>query len=190
MRSKRSAWEKLLWRNPKSSSDTLYISSIDLKFAFYTAFIVAGRPLYQFVIMTFGLCNAAQRLFRLMGIVIPTQLRSNVFVYLDDLLIIAPDFETHLKYLRLGAECLRIANLTKGLKKSNLAFKCLDTSVLLSVGERSEWIPTAIQKMPEPKSVKNLRSSLGTAGWYRRFIRSFAALASRLMDALRKGTRS
>ncbi|XP_043659593.1 uncharacterized protein LOC122624186 [Drosophila teissieri] len=54
---------------------TYYISSVDLKFAFW-----------QFAMMPFGLCNAAQRLCRLMDKVIPARLRSNVFVYLDDLL--------------------------------------------------------------------------------------------------------
>ncbi|KAL7726194.1 hypothetical protein ACLKA6_001599 [Drosophila palustris] len=91
--------------------ETHFISSVDLKFAFwqieleeksraYTAFTVPGRPLYQFRHMPFGLCNAAQQLCRLMDKVIPTTLRSNVFVYLDDLLIISADFPTHMKYLR------------------------------------------------------------------------------------------
>ncbi|KAL7723154.1 hypothetical protein ACLKA6_018414, partial [Drosophila palustris] len=90
--------------------ETHFISSVDLKFAFwqieleeksraYTAFTVPGRPLYQFRHMPFGLCNAAQQLCRLMDKVIPTTLRSNVFVYLDDLLIISADFPTHMKYL-------------------------------------------------------------------------------------------
>jgi len=86
------------------------LSSVDLKFAFWqidlndrskknTAFTVPGRPLYQFRMMPLGLCNAAQRLVRLMDRVIPAELRSNVFVYFDDLLILAPDFQTHLKYV-------------------------------------------------------------------------------------------
>ncbi|KAH8236869.1 hypothetical protein KR032_006897, partial [Drosophila birchii] len=45
----------------------------------------------------------------------------------------------------------------------------------------------AIQRIPEPKSVKELRSFLGTAGWYRRFIRDFAAMATPLTNALKKG---
>lgn len=104
---------------------THYISSVDLKYAFwqieleeeakqYTAFTVPGRPLYQFRVMPFGLCNAAQRLCRLMDKVIPGRLKSNVFVYLDDLLIIANDFEYHLKLLKEVAECLQKANLTIG----------------------------------------------------------------------------
>ncbi|KAH8241152.1 hypothetical protein KR032_011455, partial [Drosophila birchii] len=45
----------------------------------------------------------------------------------------------------------------------------------------------AIQRIPEPKSVKELRSFLGTAGWYRRFVKDFAAMATPLTNALKKG---
>ena len=113
---------------------TFYISSVDLKNAFwqielddktkpYTAFTVPGRPLYQFAVMAFGLCTAVQRLCRLMGKVIPRVLKSHVFIYLDDLLIIAENFETHLKFLSEVARCLAKANLTIGLKKSFFCFK-------------------------------------------------------------------
>lgn len=80
--------------------DTKYISAIDLKDAFWqiplerksrekTAFTVPGRPLYQFTVMPFGLCNAAQRMCRLMDKAIPAVLRNHVFVYLDDLLVVS-----------------------------------------------------------------------------------------------------
>lgn len=113
---------------------TVFISSVELKHAFwqieldeeswpYTVFTVPGRPLYQFRMIPFGLCNTAQRLCRLMDKVIPARLKSNVFIYLDDLLVISEDFETHLKLLEHVAECLRSANLTIGLTKSLFCFK-------------------------------------------------------------------
>lgn len=83
----------------------------------YTAFTIPGRPLYQYVVMPFGLCNAAQRLCRLMDRVIPEELKSNIFVYLDDLLIISSDFNSHLILLEKVANYLRKANLTIGLNK-------------------------------------------------------------------------
>ena len=65
--------------------DTKYITSLDLKDAFWqiplseksrskTAFTVPGRPLYQFKMMPFGLWNAAQSMCRLMDKVIPHEL--------------------------------------------------------------------------------------------------------------------
>ncbi|XP_055840084.1 uncharacterized protein LOC129907754 [Episyrphus balteatus] len=88
--------EGLLSRLP----DTHFISSVDLKDAFWqiplekssrekTAFTVPGMPLLQFTVMPFGLCNAPQRMVRLMDKVVPHQLREKIFPYLDDLLVVS-----------------------------------------------------------------------------------------------------
>lgn len=183
--------------------DTHFISSVDLKFAFwqieleesskpYTAFTVPGRPLYQFVVMPFGLCNAAQRLCRLMDRVIPQRLKSNVFIYLDDLLIIASDFESHLRTLEEVANCLKEAGLTIGLKKSMFCFKELPYLGYIVGGGMLKTDPEkvkAILNIPVPKTVKQVRSFLGTSGWYRRFIKDFATLAAPLTDALKKSSK-
>lgn len=83
-------------------AETHFILTVDLKFTIwqieiqeknreYTGFTVPGRPVYQFHHMPFGLCNVAQqcRLIynTLYMITIPVTLRPNVFVYLDNLLI-------------------------------------------------------------------------------------------------------
>jgi len=47
----------------------------------------------------------------------------------------------------------------------------------------------AILQIPEPKSVRQLRSFLGTAGWYRRFIRDFSGLSAALTDCLKEKTK-
>jgi len=183
--------------------DTVYISSVDLKHAFwqieldpksreYTAFTIPGRPLYQFRMMPFGLCNAAQRLCRLMDRVIPQALRGKVFVYLDDLLIIFKTFEEHIELVSKVTKCLSDANLTIGLQKSNFCFKYLrylgyviGEGMLRTDPEKVK----AILQIPEPKSVRQLRSFLGTAGWYRRFIRDFSGLSAALTDCLKEKTK-
>lgn len=182
---------------------THYISSVDLKYAFwqiqldedskpYTAFTVPGRPLYQFRVMPFGLCNAAQRLCRLMDKVIPQRLKGNVFVYLDDLLIISGNFDEHLRLLREVAGCLQKAGLTIGLKKSQFCFRQLKylgfiigEGVLRTDPEKIE----AIRKIKVPKSAREVRSFLGTAGWYRRFIKDFATISAPLTDVLKKSVK-
>lgn len=45
---------------------------------------------------------------------------------------------------------------------------------------------SAILKIPVPKSPREVRSFLGTAGWYRRFIKDFASLSAPLTDTLKK----
>lgn len=183
--------------------ETYFISSVDLKFAFwqieldeesrkYTAFTVAGRPLYQFRVMPFGLCNAAQRLCRLMDKVVPSKLKENVFVYLDDLLVISSGFEEHIRLLKEVAQCLRNAGLTIGLKKSQFCFRelkylgfIIGDGMLRTDPDKLE----AIRKIPIPKNPREVRSFLGTAGWYRRFIRDFATISAPLTDTLKKARR-
>jgi len=77
-----------------------------------TAFTIPNRPLYQFKRMPFSLTNAPQTMCRLMDLVIPYQLKLNVLVYLDDLLVLSNSFEDHLLYLSEVATQLRKAGLT------------------------------------------------------------------------------
>ncbi len=44
----------------------------------------------------------------------------------------------------------------------------------------------AVAKFPQPKTVENVRSFLGLAGYYRPFIKSFAARANPLTKLLKK----
>lgn len=181
-------------------SDTYYISSVDLKDAFWqiplerqsrekTAFAVPGRPLYQFKVMPFGLCNAAQRLCRLMDKVIPARLRERVFVYLDDLLVVSPDFETHITILGEVAECLRKAGLTINVKKSKFCFKELKYLGFIVGGGKVKTDPAKVEAVvdfPVPKNPRQVRRLLGLAGWYRRFIQNFSTLTAPLTDTLKK----
>lgn len=176
--------------------DTFYISSIDLKDAFWqieldaesrekTAFTVPGRPLYQFARMPFGLCNAAQTMCRLMDRVIGQELREFVFVYIDDLMIVSSDFETHVSRIRAVAECLRKANLTINVAKSKFAMKQIKYLGYIVGNGCLKTDPDkirAIVEFPRPKTVRQLRSFLGLTGWYQRFIKNYSAISAPLSN--------
>lgn len=158
--------------------DTYFISSIDMKDAFWqiplaedsrpkTAFTV---PHNQFTVVPFGLCNATQRLCRLMDKVIPADVRHSVFVYLDDLLVVSPDFNSYMALLRKVGDYLTHANLAINLKKSKFCRKELRYLDYI-VGEgKLKTDPEKIEgitKIPIPKSARDVRRFLGLSSWFR-----------------------
>lgn len=183
-------------------NDTRYISSIDLKDAFWqieledaarekTAFTVPGRPLYQFVRMPFGLCNAGQSMCRLMDLVIPSAMRDYVFVYIDDLLVVSADIETHLERLRVVAECLRMANLSINVEKSKFCMRSIKYLGHIIGDGQIKPDPGRVKcivEFPTPVTVKQVRRFLGMSGWYQRYISNYAAVASPITDTLRNAT--
>lgn len=176
--------------------DTRFISSIDLKDAFWqieldeesrmkTAFTVPGRPLFQFRRMPFGLCNAAQTMCRLMDKVMGNDLRDSVFVYIDDLLVVSPDFESHLVHLSTVADRLRAANLTINTMKSKFLMREIKYLGYIVGNGQLKTDPDkikAITEFPTPVTVRQTRRFLGMAGWYQRFIRNFSGIAAPMTD--------
>lgn len=180
--------------------ETHYISSIDLKDAFWqieldetsrskTAFTVPGRPLYHFRRMPFGLCNAAQTMCRLMDKVMGSDFRDSVFVYIDDLLIVSPDFDSHLVRLRAVAERLRKANLTINVTKSKFVMREIRyLGYIVGNGElKTDPLKVqAITEFPIPSTMRQVRRFLGMTGWYQRFIRDFSGIAAPMTDLVGK----
>lgn len=181
-------------------SDTYFISCIDLKDAFWqieleeasrekTAFTVPGRPQYQFRVMPFGLCNAAQRLCQLMDKVFPVNLQCKVFVYLDDLLVVSSTFDEHLSLLAEVAKKLRVAGLTVNLQKSRFCFK--EVKYLGHIVGNGTIRPdpgkvSAIVDFPLPTTVKQVRRFVGMCAYYSKFIENFSSLSGPLTDIIRK----
>lgn len=180
--------------------DTHYISSVDLKDAFWqvplefnsrpkTAFTIPGMGHFQFTRMPFGLCNAPQTLSRLMDRIFPHELRSNIFIYLDDLLIVSKELSTHFDLLKITAQKLSEANLTINVKKSHFCFKSLRYLGYIVGGGQLRTDPDKVKSVAEfplPTSRKQVRRFLGMTGWYRRFIPNYANLAAPLTDTLKK----
>lgn len=179
--------------------DTYYISSIDLKDAFWqveleessrdkTAFTIPGRPLYQFTRMPFGLCNSAQSMNRLMDMVIPSALREYIFVYIDDLLVVSADFDTHIQRLKVVSDCLQRANLTINVKKSKFCMRYIKYLGNIVGNGQIKPDPERIKGIvdfPRPTTVRQIRRFLGMAGWYQRYINNYSSIAAPITDLLK-----
>lgn len=176
-----------------------YFITLDLSQGFYqiplaeesipkTGFVTPDGH-FEFLRMAFGLANAPSEFQRLMNLVLGDYVNSIAQVYIDDIIIPAKDFEEGLERLRKILVRLREHNLT--LKLSKCSFFCTQVEYLGREISESGVRPglrkiSAVQTMPVPTNIRQLRQFLGLAGYFRKFIKNFAALAEPLTRLLRK----
>ncbi|KAL0544942.1 hypothetical protein IC582_020072 [Cucumis melo] len=123
---------------------------------------------YEFIVMSFGLTNTPAMFMDLMNRVFKDFLDSFVIVFIDDILIYSKTEAEHEKHLHQVLETLR-ANKLEGVS--------VDPAKIEVV---TNW--------PRPSTVSEIRSFLGLAGYYRRFVEDFSRIASPLTQLTRKGT--
>ncbi|KAI9557136.1 hypothetical protein GHT06_016943 [Daphnia sinensis] len=130
--------------------------------------------------MAFGLCNAPATFQRLMNYVLRDVLGSKALVYLDDVIIFSDTFENHLEDIREIFNLLKAANLKLKLKKCQFVQRAVNYlgHVISTDGIKPD--PGKVDKIVNyktPTSVDEVRSFLGLAGYYRRFIKDFGSIA-------------
>ena len=86
------------------------------------------RGLFQFLRLPYGLTNAPAVFQRIVDELIKSECEPYVFAYSDDVIIVAPTFEEHMKSLETVLEALKKANLQINLKKSE--FCCAEVKYL------------------------------------------------------------
>ena len=154
-----------------------------------TAFCTSSGQLYEFNQVPFGLCNSPVTFSRLMDRVLAGLHWETCLFYLDDIIVFSSTWEEHLARLRQVFERLRHANLKLGAEKC--AFAAKDVSYLGHRVTEEGLLPdpallTAIQEIPPPKTATEVRSFLALAGYYRRYVKNFAAIAGPLHALTRK----
>jgi transposase InsO family protein len=155
------------------------------KTAFKTKF-----GLYEWLVMPFGLTNAPSTFMRLMNEVLRAFIGKFVVVYFDDILIYSKSMEAHLDHLRAVFTALRDARLFGNLEKCVF---CTDRVSFLGYVVTPQGIEVdqakveAIQGWPVPKTITQVRSFLGLAGFYRRFVKDFSTIAAPLNALTKKG---
>nr|AAX92958.1 retrotransposon protein, putative, Ty3-gypsy sub-class [Oryza sativa Japonica Group]ABA92829.1 retrotransposon protein, putative, Ty3-gypsy subclass [Oryza sativa Japonica Group] len=145
--------------------------------------------LYEFAVISFGLTNAPAYFMNLMNKVFMDYLDKFVVVFIDDILIYSKDEEEHAEHLRLVLEKLRKHKLYA--KFSKCEFWLEEVAFLghvISAGGVAVD-PAKVEAITEwkaPKSVTKIRSFLGLAGYYRRFIEGFSKIARPITQLLKK----
>jgi hypothetical protein len=131
--------------------------------------------------MSFGLTNAPAYFMYLMNKVFMKYLDKFVVVFIDDILIFSKNEEEHDKHLRLVLQKLRENQLYAKLNKCK--FWLEEVSFLghiISEGGISVG-PSKIKDVlswKTPQNISDIRSFLGLARYYRRFIEGFLKFPS------------
>ena len=142
--------------------------------------------------MSFGLTNAPAYFMSLMHTVFTDYLDSFVVVFIDDILIYSKSQEEHAMHLRMVLQRLREHRLYA--KFSKCAFWIERVDFLGHVISRDGLAVdphkiSAITEWRAPTSVTEVRSFLGLAGYYRRFVKDFSRLSLPLTQLLQKGVK-
>ncbi|KAL4361753.1 hypothetical protein GQ457_04G020870 [Hibiscus cannabinus] len=117
---------------------------------------------YEFLVMPFGLTNAPAAFTDMMNRVFHEFLDQFVVVFINDILVFSRIEEEHDQHLRIMLQALKDNQLVDPKKIE------------------------AVVNWKQPKSIPEVRSFLGFAGYYRRFVEGFSSVAAPMTKLLHK----
>lgn len=138
---------------------------------------------YEFRVMPFGLKNAPATFQSTMNNILRPYLDKFVVVYIDDILIFSESREEHELHLKKVFEALMTAGLKCKPTKCEFFKDKLEFMGHTISGDGIAVDPhkvEAIARWKQPTNKSEMRSFLGLAGYYRRFIRDYSTVAEPL----------
>ena len=147
--------------------------------------------LYQWKVMPFGLSNAPSVFQQAMHVVLNDLLGSVCLAYLDDIIILGRDEQEHAANLDQVLTRLSEHNFFCNLAKCQFALteiKYLGHLVTADTVKPDPYKVKVLQDWPESdlaQSNNQIRSFLGLAGYFRRFIPKFPTLAEPLLSRIK-----
>ncbi|XP_057738076.1 uncharacterized protein LOC130955264, partial [Arachis stenosperma] len=141
--------------------------------------------------MPFGLCNAPATFQRCMLSIFSDMVEKFLEVFMDDFSVFGDSFSSCLNHLALVLKRCQETNLVLNWEKCH--FMVTEGIVLgHKISNKGIEVDQAkvevIEKLPAPTNVKAIRSFLGHAGFYRRFIKDFSKIAKPLSNLLAANT--
>ena len=178
-----------------------YFSKIDLRSAYHqvrikdddipkTAFNTRYGHL-EFTVLAFGLTNAPSTFQTLMNTLFNQHLDQFVIVYLDDILVYSKSLEEHRQHVRTVLQILQDNKLYANPDKCIFFAPQVEyVGFILStdgIGTDPAKIK-AIQDWPIPRNATDVRSFLGLANYYRRFVPGFSKLSTPMTNLTKSAT--
>ncbi|KAI5313291.1 hypothetical protein L3X38_042465 [Prunus dulcis] len=139
--------------------------------------------------MPFGLCNAPATFQRCMMAIFSDMVERFMEVFMDDFSVFGSSFDDCLHHLSLVLTRCQETNLILNWEKCHFMVR---QGIVLGhvVSNKGIQVDKAkiniITNLPPPSSVKGVRSFLGHAGFYRRFIKKFSSISRPLCNLLAK----
>ncbi|GJX15647.1 reverse transcriptase domain-containing protein [Tanacetum coccineum] len=141
--------------------------------------------------MPFGLCNAPGTFQRCMVAIFHDMIEKTMEVFMDDFSVFGDSFSSCLSHLDKMLQRCEDTNLVLNWEKCHFMVKegiVLGHKISKSGIEVDKAKVDVIAKLPHPTTVKGIRSFLGHAGFYRRFIQDFSKIARPMTHLLEKET--
>ncbi|GJW84794.1 reverse transcriptase domain-containing protein [Tanacetum coccineum] len=141
--------------------------------------------------MPFGLCNAPGTFQRCMMAIFHDMIEETMEVFMDDFSVFGDSFSSCLSHLDKMLKRCEDTNLVLNWEKCHFMVKegiVLGHKISKSRIEVDKAKVDVIAKLPHPTSVKGIRSFLGHARFYRRFIQDFSKIARPMTHLLEKDT--
>eukprot|EP00892_Ulva_mutabilis_P010992 jgi/Ulvmu1/8265/UM041_0076.1 len=175
-----------------------YVSALDLASGYHQICLSAeSQPLtafrtpdglYQWTVMPFGLTNAPSVFQQAMNVVLHGLIGNICLAYLDDIIIISKTAEDHAANLNAVLTRLHEHNFFCNVAKCQFAMQEIKYLGHVVTAEHVRPDPhkvSVLQQWPVSdlkSSPNNIRSFLGLAGYFRRFIPKFPTLAAPLLE--------
>jgi hypothetical protein len=140
--------------------------------------------LYEYLVMSFGLTNAPTHFMYLMNLVFMKELDKFVVVFIDNILVFSKSKREHEEHLCIGLQLLHDYQLYAKFSKCEFWLNevqflghviFVDPNKVLEV---LDWKP--------PRTVHQVRSFLGLAGYCHRFIPNFSKISKAITDLLKE----
>ncbi|GBG77225.1 hypothetical protein CBR_g23552 [Chara braunii] len=146
---------------------------------------------YEYPVMPFGLCNASGTFQIEMHHIFRPYLDKFMVVYLDDILVFSRTTWEHAEHPTLVLQSLPDSQYKINREKS---FFGVPSAIYLGRVISGDGLApeaakiVAVQEWPQPQIVRDVRSFMGLASYYIKFVRNFSAVVAPLTNLTKKDT--